>query len=103
MYGQDAQTRQRMKELELEGPMPATVPPYTALFTDRAGTLWVSLYLPRDVETRLLALADDGRLLGDVRIPTGLTVFDIADDYILGTYEDRVGEPHVTLYRLRRG
>jgi hypothetical protein len=102
IYQSDARTREAMKKLMLELPMPATVPPYTALFTAPAGTLWVSLYVPGDFETQLLAFRGDGYPQGQVRIPIGLTVFDIGDDYVLGTYEDRAGEPHVVLYRLHR-
>jgi hypothetical protein len=83
-------------------PMPEELPPYSALLIDPEQLLWVVLSTPGDSETRLQALRSDGKVAANVRVPAGITVFEIGTDYILGGYEDGDGEPHVALYRLRR-
>ena len=82
--------------------MPKQLPPYSALFVDPEQLLWVVLSIGGDPDTRLQALRADGSVVANVRIPIGLTVFEVGSDYILGGYEDEDGEPHVALYRLHR-
>jgi hypothetical protein len=91
--------RQRLLEL----PMPRTLPPYGSLFVDSEDVLWVVLSAPGDAVTTVRALNKDGHLLGEVSLPVPLTVTDIGQDYILGVYQDPIGEVHVAMYRLRRG
>ena len=94
--------RARFKQLFLDMPMPATLPPYSALLADRFGALWVVRSVPGDADLQLTAYSIDGRALADVRLPRFLTVFEIGADYILGTYEDGASQPHVAVYTLRR-
>lgn len=103
--GRDA--RADMRSMLADVPMPEVMPPYSGLFVDPAGTLWVATAAPADGATadgapRLRAIAPDGRILGDVRLPVELDVFEVGADYILGAYEDEVGEQHVAMYRLHR-
>ncbi|HEX7049353.1 MAG TPA: hypothetical protein VF188_03990 [Longimicrobiales bacterium] len=94
--------QQSMRRMLLEIPMPELMPPYFGLFGDPAGTLWVVTSGPAE-PTMLRAIAPDGRILGDVRLPVALEVFEVGRDYILGAYQDESGEQHVAMYRLRRG
>jgi len=98
----DRNTRDAARRYMLKIPMPERMPPYTALFADPRGTLWVVTSAPGDSATTLRAITPDNRILGDVHLPAGLRVLEVGQDYILGTYEDEDGEPHVAMYRLRR-
>ncbi len=97
-----AAMRQSISSQMLEAPMPEFLPPYTALFADSDGLLWAVLSAPGDADTRLRAVTASGRVVADVRIPVGLTAYEVGHDYILGAYEASDGEPHVAVYRLRR-
>ncbi len=83
-------------------PMPAVLPPYSHLFADADGFLWVQTSWPGDSVTTLRALDAAGRILADVTIPKDMTIFEVGPDYVLGAYEDRIGEPHVALYGMHR-
>ena len=96
------QARDRMRPVMMEWRAPSTLPPYSAIRTDTEGNLWVVSSPPGSSAVELRASAPDGRTLGDLRIDLPLTVFEIGRDYVLGTYEDAGGEPHVVLLRLRR-
>lgn len=96
--------RDRVQQmLRQQLPMPAALPPYSAVHTDVAGTLWVTLSAPGDPTTHLRALAPDGRMLGEVHVPVALRLFEIGTDYVLGEHEDEGGETHLVMYRLRKG
>ena len=97
------QARDRVRPMMLQWPMPSTLPAYSAIRSDTDGNLWVTLSPPGSRSIELRAIGRDGRALGDVRIDLPLTVLEIGRDYILGTYEDAGGEPHVVALRLRRG
>lgn len=102
-YQRDAAWQARFKKLFLEMPMPATLPPYSAIFADTDGVLWVVHSTLGDSLLSLSAHSNEGRLLSTVTVPRLETVFEIGTDYILGSYQDSAGYPHVASYRLRRG
>ena len=97
-----AQMRQSISAQMLAAPMPEFLPPYTALLVDGDNLLWAVLSAPGYPDTRLRAVSASGRVVADVRIPVGLTTYEVGHDYILGAYEASDGEPHVAVYRLRR-
>lgn len=101
-FVEDLDMRRSGRRQFLAIPMPAEVPFYSELLVDPDGILWAVLSVPGDPDTRLRAVRSDGAIVADVRIPVGMTVFEIGRDYILGGYEDAAGEPHVSMYRLRR-
>jgi hypothetical protein len=78
--------------------MPDYLPPYSGVFTDPQGTVWVQLSAPGDAETWLRRVGNDSQVLKDVRIPVGLRVFEVGSTYVLGAYEEPSGEPHVAMY-----
>lgn len=59
--------------------------------------------IPGDDATELRAIGADGGIVADLRLPVDMIVYEVGRDYILGTYEDGDGEPHVVMYRIRRG
>lgn len=95
-----ADERAQMKRVMLEVPMPARLPFYAELFVDPEGTLWVQTSIPGDPDTRLRAIGAEGAILGEVRVPADLRVFEVGLDYILGGYEEETGEPHMAVYRV---
>ena len=84
-------------------PMPATLPPYSGLFGDTDGVLWVQLTVPGDPNTRLRAIGVDGRTLGEILLPPNVIVLEIGRDYVLAAYDDADDLPHLAMYRLHRG
>ncbi len=97
-----ANDRRVLKELMLGWPMPEHLPLYGNLLTDPAGTLWVQISMPGDPETWLRVIGIGRENYADLRLPRHLRVLEIGLDYLLGSYEDEGGEPHVVMYRMRR-
>lgn len=83
-------------------PMPARLPPISALYSDTEGLLWVQTTPPGGRALDFLVLQREGRLVARVRVPRGLTLFDIGRDYVVGSYTDSADEMHVAVFRLRR-
>lgn len=95
--------RDRARERFRNTPAAEHLPPFSSLAVDPEGVLWANLSVPGDTVTVLRALGAAGEVLGEVRLPIALTVFEIGRDYVLGAFEDPAGEPVVALYPLRRG
>lgn len=82
---------------------------------DRLGNLWVRA-MPEgptpgpdevlgwgtapDGPARFTVFDREGRLLGDVETPQGLTIFDVGDDYVLGVTRDDLDIEQIRLHRL---
>jgi hypothetical protein len=99
----DRQSRETQREQMLKIPMPDHLPPYSAIYADPAGTLWVVTTAAGDPETRLRAIGQQGDILGELRLPTELRVLEVGMDYVLGLHDDEGGEQSVVMYRMRRG
>ena len=97
------QVREQARKLLLEIPAPEQLPPFSAIFTDQEGMLWVQLTVPGDADTQFRVLRADGQAVADVRVPINLTIHEIGADYIVGSRQDDDGEQHVVMYRLHRG
>jgi hypothetical protein len=61
------------------------------------------LSVPGDPTTRLRAIRENGTVVADVTVPVNLSVFEVGADYMIGAREDENGEPHLMVFRLRRG
>jgi hypothetical protein len=83
-------------------PLPERLPPYRAVLVDPSGLLWVVVTESGDPETRLFAFDRNGRHVAEAIVPHGMRVFEVGPDYILGAREDKDGEQHVEVWRLRR-
>lgn len=95
--------RTEMKEFfRKRFPKPAHAPPYTDLVVDSEDMLWVVATMPASGATLLRAFARDGSAAGSATLPREVSVYEIGKDYVLGTFEDEEGFPHVAMYRVRR-
>ena len=83
--------------------MPATLPPYSGLFGDTDGVLWVQLTVLGDANTRLRAIGTKNETLGEVTLPANVVIHEVGRDYILGAYDDADDIPHLVMFRLYRG
>ncbi|HET7233487.1 MAG TPA: hypothetical protein VFJ16_25980 [Longimicrobium sp.] len=102
--GGTAQTRAQNAKLLEEAPVPARTPPLTALEIDSAGNLWVEEpQKPGNArESVWTVLAPDGQIRGTVRLPPGLNVKQIGNDWVLGVVVDEDEVEHVRVHRLTR-
>jgi hypothetical protein len=92
--------RDAMRQALMQIAMPRELPPYTALFTDPAGRLWIQTLFPGDDRTRLQWVSTAGRVQGRLELPRDMTVFEIGVDYVLGKYAEAGGEEHVAAYAI---
>jgi hypothetical protein len=99
----EASIRDAMRRRFLRIPRPDYLPHYSALFADPRGYLWAQLSTPGDGETWLRVIdVARGEVRADLHLPLETRVLDVGADYVIGTYEDQSGEPHVVLYRMTR-
>lgn len=78
-------------------------PAFSALQSDPLGYLWVQEYrFPEQDENVWTVFDGDGRVQGFVETPPDLNVFEIGEDYILGTTTDELGVERVQLWPLER-
>jgi hypothetical protein len=98
-----ADIRQQVRtQMLAEIPMPDLLPPYADVITDADGGLWVQTSFPGEGLTQLRLISPSGEVVANITLPHDVHVFEIGSDYVLGSYEDLLGEPHVVLYRLHR-
>ena len=80
-------------------PLVDSYPAFSGILSDRVGYLWV-----RERWSSIWTVFDpEGRVQGLVEIPSGLRVFEIGEDYILGRKYDELGVEYVQLWTLDRG
>ena len=92
-------------EVAANVPMVETFPAFSALRGDASGYLWVAEFkLPdEDRDFTLWTVFDrKGRALGFVETPSGLTVYEIGEDYILGRRTGDMDVEFVELWELAR-
>lgn len=99
--------RPNIEMLFREVPLPPRQPAFSAFVADLAGNLWVADWIselapPSDADRDWYVFAPDGRLLGNLPIPSALTVHEIGGNYVLGTVADELGVERVELYALRK-
>jgi hypothetical protein len=82
---------------------PDVMPPYFGFVVDRHDLLWITLSAPGDGETRLRAVTEAGEHVANLTIPEEITLWEVGDDYLLGTAPDADGVYGVVLYGLHRG
>ncbi len=99
------QVRRAMEHI----PTPEKLPVYNDVIVDAHGYVWLQEYTPLIGPGRYwtgsgrwwVVLDPRGKLLGRVKMPVVLDVFDIGSDYVLGRWQDENGEESVRMYRLR--
>ncbi len=80
-------------------------PAFTSVLGDAAGHLWVEEYeFPREDRPGVLwtVFDPDGKVLGFVETPKGWRIFEIGEDYILGSTEDELEVEYVHVWPLER-
>jgi hypothetical protein len=90
-------------------PTAERLPVYNDLVVDARGYIWIQEYHPQSESGRSwsgagrswIVLDPTGKSLGRVEMPAALDVYEIGADYVLGRWQDEIGEEFVRLYRLR--
>lgn len=101
----DRTEQERARALaELEDmPLLEAFPAFSRVMTDSRGYLWVEDYrLPGEPVPAWTVFDAEGRVQGLMDIPTGLSVFEIGEDYILGRVTDDLEIERVQLWPLDR-
>lgn len=86
-------------------PLVESFPAYSRLRGDALGNLWVGEFKLPDAqyEGTLWTVFDrEGRVLGFVATPGGLSILEIGEDYILGSTTDAMDVEYVELWELVR-
>ena len=79
-------------------PLVESYPAFSRILSDRLGHLWV-----QERWSSIWTVFDpEGRVQGLVEMPSGLRVFEIGEDYILGRSRDDLGVEYVQLRALSR-
>lgn len=79
-------------------PLVESYPAFSNIMSDRAGHLWV-----REYAAAVWTVFDpEGRVRGLVELPSGLRIFEIGEDYVLGWVYDELGVEYVQLWSLSR-
>ena len=103
--GLSEEDREPRMEVATTVPLVESFPAYSGLRGDALGHLWVAGFkLPEAAyEGTLWTVFDaEGRALGFVATPGGLSIFEIGEDYILGSTTDEMDVEYVQLWELAR-
>jgi len=100
----EEETRKRVTASYSAMKLPATMPAYSAFRVDAMDLLWVRDYPRASSKTvRWSVFTSEGKLVGRVKLPSTLDVFEIGRDYVLGRFMDaEVAIPQVHHYKLTR-
>ncbi|HUH13055.1 MAG TPA: hypothetical protein VMK65_08090, partial [Longimicrobiales bacterium] len=103
MDGQSQRFLESTRQVLEEMPYPQTFPAFRALQVDEDGHLWVAEERRPGDERSLWTVFDgEGRMLGQVELPEGLSVHAIGRDWVLGLWSDELDVEHVRLHRLEK-
>ncbi len=97
--------RTRRLEVAANVPMVATFPAYSNIKSDALGNLWVAEFeLPGEERdfTLWTVFDQEGRAVGFVETPPGLTIYEIGANYILGKRTGDMDVESVELWELTR-
>lgn len=101
MFLDNPEQRANSRKQFLSAPLPTHAPAYRRVLAAPNGVLWVDLTLPADTARWLRAIAPDGTILGDAYFQLNAEPLSVDNEYLFMRYEDLLGEPHVSVYRLR--
>ena len=109
----DADLRRDVERAMRDSPLPEVTPafggpvasirlgPSPSFRVDAKGNLWVQEYETWDESEPQWSVFDtEGVLQGTLSVPTGVTLIDIGDDYVLGLWRDDLDVEFVQLYEL---
>ena len=99
--------RARRRSMLKDMPLVDSYPAFEEILSDRLGYLWVREYRMFGMFGEGAAVwtvfDPEGRVQGLVETPAGLEVFEIGEDYVLGSAEDELGVEYVRVWGLDRG
>ena len=102
--GRPAEVQSRMLNMVRDMPLVESYPAFEEIAGDRAGYLWVREYRMFGEGDPVWTVFDpEGRVQGLVETPSGLTVFEIGEDHVVGLGEDELGVEYVQVWGLDRG
>jgi hypothetical protein len=100
----NTQAEQSYERLFAEMPFPPAKPAYGRVLVDPLGQLWVATpAFPPTPPDRWTVFGASYELLGEVSVPSGLQVFEVGADYVLGLWRDTSGVEYVRLHGMARG
>lgn len=102
---EQAERRRELQARYAEVPMAETFPAFGEIIADAMEHLWVQEYdLPGEQREKPLwtVFNREGRVLGFVETPSGLRIYEIGADYILGRATDDLGVEYVQVWPLSR-
>ena len=82
---------------------PQFAPAYGNFVASPSGGLWILVSEIWDTLSTYRVLSEDGVVLGDVTFRKPTRILEIGDDYVVTSYVDSNGEPHVAAYRVSHG
>ncbi|HSJ25977.1 MAG TPA: hypothetical protein VK929_14970 [Longimicrobiales bacterium] len=86
-----------------EAEYPSVMPLYRDLRLDADGYIWAELYrLPGETSPVWRVFNERGEWMRDVPTPSGVEIFEISADYLLGVWTDELGVEYVHLYDIAR-
>jgi len=84
-------------------PLPTVRPVFQDLLVDAAGHLWLEAFrADARAQPEWIVMDASGVVLGRIATPRGVTLWQIGDDFLLGSMRDDSDVEHVVRYRLRR-
>jgi len=99
----DAEFRAQLEAMQEEMPWPDRLPAYARFLLDADRNLWVEHFAtPIDTSSRWSVFGPDGVLLGEVAPPSGVRIFQIGSDFILGVGRDEMDVEQVRVYPLEK-
>jgi hypothetical protein len=100
----DAFARRQKEQFLREVPFPDRMPPFTALLPGGGGSWWIQDPPAADASGASVwrRVGEDGRLLGVLRAPAGISIKEIGPDWVLAVVLDENDVEHVRLHALRR-
>ncbi len=94
--------RRRSERQFAEAVFPDSFPPYDRALVDAGGRIWLRDYrVPGDTTTTWTVFGDDGGAIERVTLPTGLWLFEVGADYLIGRWKDALDNEYVRVYRDR--
>jgi hypothetical protein len=97
-------SRDQVLEILDQVPVPKSRPPFSRIFLDPTGDLWVELGPTRGGSgdsSDFLVFGPDGILLGISALPP-IRILEIGQDHVLGVYEDELEIQYLHVHNLRK-
>lgn len=99
----DANWSRQLARMFDQATIPETLPAFSRFLISTSGDLWVRAYpVVSDPNPMWTVFGSTGRAVCRVRLPAGMSVSEIGDDYVLGVTRDDWGTERVLSYRLRK-